>query len=514
MRKSTLFVCGPVVLVALLAACIPARVKELNELGRRAVAARQYDQAITHFSESLAIYPDQPKVALQLDSTKVMLKQVYVVKIYDLVDGSPEPIETYLRVWQISRELPKLNVAPARVASIRVDLDRHFAKHETRLRSSTEPHNYFLHLSGMERLVPSSPVAKARVAVADVLQQQHLGQQKKADGARLAALGLLHTAAAATFAPGDTGLWVEAHRRLKALRDRLGIRVDVQALSPSGGASSSHLLGGIKRRLPPIFFVDGRAPLRLTLRGNRPQTDQRQVTDRHSAQCQVGTRQEKNPECDSLRSRAEMAKRTYEQKLAALQTAQSNCGSQQASSCTSYLSSANSDVNSARRHYEEVEGQAGRCPPFIDRPVYKTFFYQRATVSRSASATGVVSLQRAGNVLRSRAVQGSASATDTHGDGLSCARIPPDPLDLPALAALQGQAEEQMLDRSMGELYQMRRELAQKQLAGDSGQDQRLDALVRARIVDESWAQVATQLTDHLKRMWSSDFDLPRRILR
>ena len=128
-------------MIASLAGCIPARVKELNELGRKAVAARQYDQAVSYLSESLAIYPDQPKVVLQLESAKTMLKQIYVFKIYELVDGPKQPVETYLQVWKISSELPKLNVAPARVASIRVDLNKKFGVEEPRLRSITEPHS-------------------------------------------------------------------------------------------------------------------------------------------------------------------------------------------------------------------------------------------------------------------------------------------------------------------------------------------------------------------------------------
>jgi hypothetical protein len=503
-------------MIALFAGCIPARVKELNALGHKAVAAHRYDQAVSYLSESLAIYPDQPKVALQLEAAKTMLKQIYVFKIYELVDGPKQPVETYVQVWKISSQLPKLNVAPARVASIRVDLNKKFVAEEPRLRSITEPHSYFLHLTAMDRLVPSPPVARTRGEVAALLQQHHLEAQRKADAARLEGLGLLHTAAAATFAPGDTGLWVEVKRRQDALRDRLGIRVDL-LVRPTGHspASSRQLLGGLRRRLPRIFFLKEGAPMRLTLGANRPTTNQRQVGDRHSAQCQVATRQEPNPECDSLKNRAEMAKRTLEGKLSALQTAQERCGAaQQATSCTGYLSSARSDVDSARRSYEDLEGQVGRCPRFIEKPVFKTFFYQRFTMTRSASATGAVTLERAGAVLRSRNVAGAASATDTYGEGLSCASIPPDPLNLPDLDALLGQAEERMLDHSMGELFQMRRELAQKQMAGGSSTEARLDSLVRARVVDESWRQVAGQLSDHLKGMWSSDFDLPRRIVQ
>lgn len=497
------------------ASCIPARVKELNELGARAVAARRYDQAITYLSESLAIYPDQPKVALQLESAKTMLKQVYVFKIYDLVDGPAQPIETYSNIWKISAELPKLNVAAARVASIRVDLNNHFTKVEGRLRSSTEPHLYYLHLAQMNRLVASPPVDRARGEVASVLEQQHLQAQKQADAARLEGLALLHTAAAATFAPGDTGLWAESRRRQEALRQRLGIRVALEAQAAPGGAGSGFMLGGIRRRLPRIFLVTDGAPLRLALRANRPETSQQQVSDRPSAQCQVGTRQERNPECDTLRNRAEMAKRSYEQRLAALETARNRCASAtQPSSCSSYISSASSDVSSAQRHYEDLERQVGSCRPTIDVPVYKTFFYQRFTLSRSAGATGTVTVLHNGKVWRSRNVVGQAAATDTYGEGLSCARIPPDPLNIPELSALRVQAEERMLDNSLNELYQMRRELAQRQLAGGDSKQQRLDALVRARLVDESYQQVAQQLSQHLAGQWSADFDLPRRIVQ
>jgi hypothetical protein len=495
-------------------ACIPGRVKELNRMGMQAVAAHRYDQAINHFSESLAIYPDQPKIALQLESSKTMLKQVYVFKVYELVDGPLQPVHTWLDVWKISSELPKLNVTPARVTSIRVDLNKAFTRREKQLRQKTEPHSYFLHLSHMDRLVPSAPVGQARGEVADVLQRQHVDARNKADQAQLSGLALLHTAAAATFAPGDTGLWVDVKRRQDALRQRLGIRVALDAQSTVSAHESIYLLGGIKRRLPRIFLVENGAPLKLQLRANRPQAGQNQVGDRRSAQCQVGTRRERNPECDSLKRRAEMARRTHEQKLAALQTAQTRCQSaQQPSGCTGYLSSASSDVRSAQRHYEDLEQQVSRCPEYIEKPVFKTFFYQRFTVTRSASATGTVTVSRGGQVLRSRAVQGSASASDTHGEGLSCARIPPDPLQLPSTGALLGQAKERMLDRSLGELLQMRRELARKQLAGGESRDARLDALVRARLVDESYAQVAGQLKAHLTRMWAADWDLTKRIV-
>lgn len=521
MRRSRLPLPLPLPLLLLLltallsSGCIPARVTELNKLGHEAVAARKYDKAVAYYSESLAIYPDQPKLALKLDSAKVMLKQIYVFKIYDLVDGPVKPVGTFLNVWRMSAELPKLNVAKARVATIRIDLDQHFTKAEKTLRAKTEAHSYFLHLSQMIGLVPSQPVGRAKVQVAGGLRDTHLAAQKKADAAKQEGLALLHTAAAATFSPGATGLWAEATRRQQALRQRLGIRLAVGAKGAPGGAAGPFLVGGLKRRLPRIFLVTPGAPLALNLHARRPQSDQREVSDRRSGRCQVGTRREKNPKCDSLRRRAEMAKRTYEQQLDALEAAKMRCAQEaQANTCTSYLSRANTDVGSAKRHYEGLERKVGTCPPFVNKPVYKIFFYERKTLSRRVTVSGTVTVNRNGKPWRSRAVVGAVAASDTYGPGLSCARVPADPLNLASLSQLRAQAEEQLLDRSLTELLQLRRELAQKQLAGGNSRDERLDALVRARLVDESYKRVSQQLKQSLTGIWASDWRLTEAIVR
>jgi hypothetical protein len=501
--------------VALLGACgLPSRVKQLNAMGQQAIAKRQYEQAIAHLSESLAIYPDQPKVALQLDSAKTMLKQVYVFKIYELVDGPVKPVSNYLEAWKMSADLDNLNVTPARVASLRMDLNNHFSRVEPALRKRTEPHNYYLHLTQMNKLVATEPVGRARGEVGQILQRQHLAGQQRADAQHLAGLALLHTAAAATFAPADTGLWVEVTRRREALVHRLGIRVWLQAESVVSAGHSQFLLGGLRRRLPRIFLVQRGAPLILTLRTARPRTDERTLSDRLSGRCQVGTRQEANPECAPLKRSAEAAKRTHEQRLAALQTAKQRCAEVQPQTCASYLRQATSDLQRAQRHYEELEDRVGRCPPYVDKPVYKTFFYKRFTVTRRASASGTVTVIKGGEVWRGRTVSGTASATDTYSEGLSCARIPPDPLNLASLGSLKGQADEQLLDRSLAELLQMRRQLAKQQLAGGSRPEARLDALVRARLVDESYQQVAQQLSRSLARIWASDFGLGQRLVQ
>jgi hypothetical protein len=501
--------------VAVLGACgLPPRVKQLNAMGQQAIAKRQYEQAIAHLSESLAIYPDQPKVALQLDSAKTMLKQVYVFKIYELVDGPVKPVSNYLEAWKMSADLDRLNVTPARVASLRVDLNDHFSRVEPALRKKTEPHNYYLHLTRMNKLVATEPVGRARGEVGQILQRQHLAGQQRADQQSLAGLALLHTAAAATFAPADTGLWVEVTRRREALVHKLGIRVWLQAESVVSSGHSQFFLGGLRRRLPRIFLVQRGAPLTLALRTARPQTDERTLSDRLSGKCQVGTRKVTNPKCEPLKRSAEAAKRTHEQRLSALETAKNRCAEAEAQTCASYLRQATSDLQRAQRHYEDLEDKVGSCPPTLDEPVYKTFFYKRFTVSRRASTSGTVTVLKGGQVWRSRTVGGTAAATDTYSEGLSCARIPPDPLNLASLGSLKGQADEQLLDRSLAELLQMRRELAKKQLAGGSQPDQRLDALVRARLVDESYRQVAQQLSRSLARIWASDFGLSQRLVQ
>jgi ABC-type thiamine transport system ATPase subunit len=71
-----------------------------------------------------------------------------------------------------------------------------------------------------------------------------------------------------------------------------------------------------------------------------------------------------------------------------------------------------------------------------------------------------------------------------------------------------------MLSQSVGDLLVMRRKRAQKQLAGADTQDARLDALVRARLVDESFAAVRNQLRDQLAGLWWSDFGLSKRLGR
>ena len=140
--------------------------------------------------------------------------------------------------------------------------------------------------------------------------------------------------------------------------------------------------------------------------------------------------------------------------------------------------------------------------------MFKTFFYQRRTIGRRATVSAALTLNRRGTAINSRAVHGTAAASDTYGDGLGCARIPSDPLQLPSLASLQVAAEERMLNDSLKELWQLQREKSIAQLAGGDKEADRLDALVRARLVDPTYKRVTGQLQRHLASMWGADFKL------
>lgn len=485
-------------------------------MGHEALADRKYRRAIGLFSESLAIYPDQPKVYQQLETAKTMLKQIYVYEIYELVDErEKQPIADFLSAWKMCADLPELGVVKARVSSIRVDLDKRFGRAEKRLHTSTEPHKYYAHLSKMSKLMATERVEQAESRIADELEKKHLEAQREADAAKRPGEALLHTAAAATFAPGDTGLWAEFTKRRAALVDKLAIPLSVGATSTAGAAHSRALLGGLKRRLPRIFQVTRGADLALELRGTKPQPAENRVSDRRSARCQVGTRREKNPKCDPLRRRAAAAHRSYEAQLQALDRAREGCGSAaNPSACNNQLAGEARELRRAQKHYETLEREVGRCPEFIERPIYKMFFYKRFTVMRRVDAVGTVTLARSGQVQKSRSVRGTASAKDSFGQGLSCANIAADPLDLASLASLAAAAREQMLDRSLTELLRLRRRLAREQLAGKDAGDGRLDALVRALVVDESDKEIAEQLEARLAGMWTTDFGLTARIRR
>ena len=500
-------------LTLLSAACLPGAAKDLNQQGDKALFDKKYEQAISYYSRSLAIYPDQEEVRLRLDSAKSLLRQIYVDKIYEIVDRPRSPVQDFLAAWKMSARLPKLGVDAARVASIRVDMSRRFARAEKGLRKHTEGHVYYLHLTLMHALVPDHGVDGARRQVGTILRDQHLQARAKADKHRRAGLALLHTTAAATFSPRDTGLWADAHRRRRTLLKKLSISVALRVKAARGGAG--RLLGGLKRRLPSIFVTAPAAPLLLTLQGRLPAPDERKLSDRRSARCQVGTRRVPNPECPTLRRRAEAARAAFDAKKGALEAVTARCNAEpNTSTCTGNVAEADKRMRDARQHYEGLESKAGSCPAHIEEPIFKQFFYMRYRLQRQVTASAGLTLTRAGTVISARGVRGVAAAEDTYGDGLGCAKIAPDPLQLPSLANLLITAVDRMLDDSLKELHRMRRDKAKKQLAGGDTPDERFDSLVRARLVDATYPLARDQLKQTLTSMWGSDFKLTETILK
>lgn len=499
-------------LAAALAGCLPGRCKELNTAGDKAVFDRKYEQAISYYSRSLAIEPDQDEVRLRLDSAKTLLRQIYVDKIYEIVDRRGSPIDEFLAAWKMSATLPSLNVAKRRVASIRIDLSKRFAKAEARLRQKTEHHVYYHHMAQMQKLVPDRAVGGALREVGAILRDWHLKARAKADRAGMKGLALLHTTAAAAFSPRDTGLWDNAFKRRRALLAKLAIDVTLRV---SARGSSAHLLGNLRRRLPGIFRQKPAAPLVLSLNAYPIATTQRQTNDRRSADCKVGTRSVRNPECPALRRRADAAKSALNSALRAADAVSARCGQEaNVNTCSSSVDSAQRRAKEARRRHEDLEGKVGRCPATIEKPVFKTFFYMRHTMFRQAEAAAKLTLTQQSKVISSRGVHGAATAQDTFGDGLGCANIASDPLQITSMASLRVTAESRMLDSSLGELLQMRRRKAKAQLGGGDSKDQRFDSLVRARLVDPSFNLAKTQLHRTMTSMWGTDFDLANRIIK
>ncbi len=499
-------------LAAALSGCLPTRCKELNTAGDKAVSDQKYEQAISFYTRSLAIEPDQEKVRLRLDSAKSLLRQIYVDKIYEIVDRRGAPIQEFLAVWKMSATLPSLNVTKRRVASIRVDLSKRFAKAESRLRSKTEHHIYYHHMAQMHKLVSDRTVGRALREVGDLLRDWHLKARAKADRAKMKGLALLHTTAAAAFSSSETGLWDNAFKRRKALISKLAIDLTLRV---TARGSSAHLLGNLRRRVPGIYRQLPAAPLVLSLNARPVATTQRQTNDRRSADCKVGTRRVRNPECPSLRRRAESAKSALNSAVRAADAVSARCGQEaNVNTCSSSVDSAQRRAKEARRRHEQLEGKVGSCPATIEKPVFKTFFYMRHTMFRQAEAAAKLTLTRSAKVISSRGVHGAAAAQDTFGDGLGCAKIASDPLQIASMASLRVTAESRMLDSSLGELLRIRRRKAKAQLAGGDSQDQRFDSLVRARLVDPSFNLAKTQLHRTMASMWGTDFDLTNRIIK
>ena len=495
--------------------CLPHEARQLNTSGDRAMSDRRYEQAISAYSRSLAMAPGQEEIVHRLASAKVLLRQIYVDRIYDLVDARVGATTSagFVKAWELSARLPDVDVTAARVASIRQDLNKRFIKAEPLLRKATEHHRYHLDLTRMQALVADRAVAAALVQVSNLLRAHHVKSRDRANKARRKGLALLHCAAAATFSQRDTGLWNETRGRREALLARLAIPLQLAVTVARG--SANRYLGGLRRRLPSIFSVQPRGKLVLLLEVRDPASEQTESRSRHNADCKVGTRREENPACPSLKRRVEQGARDLQSSRGALDAAAERCAREQnASSCNSYISDAQRRLQREKDDYRRLESEASACPRTVERPVFKTFFYERRTVQRHAMASATLSLTRGGEAITSRAVQGAASASDSHGGGLACAGVASDPLRIPSLSSLLATAEERLLDGCTSELRRLQREKATAQLAGSDEEAARLDSLVRARLVDPTYKEPAALLARHLKANWGSDFGLTDLILK
>ncbi len=491
-----------------LGACLPYEARQLNAAGDRAMAERRYEQAISSYTRSLALAPGQEKVTLRLSSAKVLLRQIYVDRIYFLVDAKDRtPAKEFVRAWELSARLPQVDVPAARVDSIRQDLSARFVKAEPTLRKGTEPHRYYLALNRMHGLVKDRAVARTIEQVGGELRALHIKARDRADRKRRRGLALLHCAAAATFSARDTGLWNEVRRRRETLYRQLAIPLRLAVTAARGGAG--RWTGGLRRRLPSIFQVRSKADLVLALAVRQPDLDQRETRSRHSAQCQVGTRREENPECPSLKRRADSEKRDLETARRAVEAASARCSQeQQVSRCIGNIRDAERRLERQRDDYRRLESKVSSCPRYINKPVFKTFFYERRTLSRSATVSAALTLSRGGAELTSRALYGTSAGRDTYGGGLGCARIASDPMTLASLSSMLVTAEENLLNGALKELWKLQREKATAQLAGSDKEPARLDALTRARLVDPTYKQVQQLLTKHLTSMWGDTFGL------
>lgn len=511
--KNTISI-GLLALFLALTGCLSSQAKQFNRLGDDALNKRNYEGAISYYSQSLSIAADQEEVKVRLGTAKVLLKQIYTDKIYDLVDKGGAPVGEFYEAYRMSSRLPTLKVKEDRINTIRRDLTGRFVKAEPRLRKSTEGHNYWRNLTGMYGFVKDPVVAKNWREIGVILRGQHLALRAGAEGKKLPGLALLHTAAAATFAPWDTSLWPDAARRRRQIQTSLAIplAIDVRSASSSG---HDPIFGGIRGRIPSIFKLDARAPLHLAFRTNRPNITEREVHSRHSASCQVGVQKVKNKQCGALQRKAQLARQNYNNLQRGLDQAISRCSTAPPVQCNSYISNSNRDLGHAKGDYEKFENMAAKCPEYLNVPVFKVFFYQRHTIYRQVTTFGDLTVTRNGTAIASRPIRATAKSEDTYGDGLACAKIRPDRLNIQPLGALEQMATKSMLDGTTKELLAIRREKAKRQLeGGDSDVDSRLDGLVRARLIDDSFELARSRMADALRDTWSSDFKVPDGILR
>ena len=479
-----------VALCVLAGGCLPAEVKRLNALGDAATMQHRYDDAIVAYEASLKLRPGQSTVLGRLSSARVLLRQGYVWRIYGLVDR-PEPALGELEdAWMMLSRLPSLRVEVARAAEIQRDLVGRFARIEAGLRGRTPPHRYFGALDRMQKARPDRAVGAARAEVGAGLEATHAGAIAAAERSGHAGLALLEASAAARFSPAPAVRWAEVARRQALLRRALAEPLTLVA----SGARAGTIEGALSSRLPEAFSRTGGAELVLELSTRTPQTSEQVTRDRASSQCQTGTRREPNPECPTLEARAEDAARDRDAARRAVEEAGQACKAGKDPGCAGKVAEAERALREQAAAADKLSHASGRCARTIEVPVYQTFFFEKRTVRRAAVATASLRLSERGRAVAGRELVQSAEASDLWSDGLSCAGIAPDPLELAPVSALAARAEQAIVEDALAELRARGRQRAEALSRQGTTREARLDALVRARLVDGELASVRAAL--------------------
>ncbi len=412
-------------------------------------------------------------------------------RIYGLVDGAEPALSELEDAWLMLSRLPSLGVERARAAEIQRDLGGRFSRLEAGLRGKTEPHRYFGALDRMQHARPDRAVGAARASVGARLEAIHAAAIGPAEQAGHAGHALLQAAAAARFSPAPAVRWAEVARRQGALRRALAEPITLVISGSRGGTGE----GALAAHLPEAFVRAGGAELVLELATRSPQPSEQVTRDRASSPCQTGTRREPNPECPALETRARDATRDRDTARRALEEAGQACkGGKDAASCAGKVAEAERALREQAEVADKLAHAAGRCPRTIEVPVYQTFFYERRTVHRSAVATASLRLGERGRALAGRELVQSAEASDLWSDGLSCAGIAPDPLELAPLQAFSARAEQALVEDALAELRARARQRAEALARQGTSREGRLDALVRARIVDGELPMVRAAL--------------------
>lgn len=499
-------------LLIVFSSCVPSRVKELNALGEKAYSEQKYEQAIRFYQQSLQIRRNQPKIRLQLDNAKAMLKQIYVYKIYELVDDKNSPkIDDYLQAWKLSAQLPKLNVPQKRVLTIRYDLDGHYKKHRSAIEAATEPHLLFHRLTQMHALVKSEPVRLSQMKIGNVLEKTHIEKATHAKNKNLIGTELLHTYAAAYF-----GSNANLANRARTLRTRaiqkLAIDIKLSTSSHQGRAHAHFLLGGVRRLLPEIFRFTPQASLEFLLATERYTFTENKVKNTLSARCKVGSRKIRNTAFPSALRSMQMAKRDYQIKQNGLMDARRNCMQATKAECHRLIDQAERQLRLAKNDYQRSEQRLRRTPKMKDESIYRRFTYERFTLSRKIVATGRVTISQKDQPQRAIPLALRKDAIDRYGEGLACANIAADPLSIQSPQVMRTLIEEKLLQQSVSELWRIARKHANSQLVEKTNKEEELDTLIRAYLIDPSYGDIREKLHNQLTQRWSFHFYLSKQI--